>query len=195
MKNKAKNRHKGILSGLAMVASLVVSLVFSGCGSSMPECDDKKVLDLVTQISQDVDFKVPLMCDSSQIKENAESSIVGLGNSQYEQKLLKLGYKSRKAYCEARKYSYSAFMADSINKETKKVSCKAKLIVKSPHSETLSPIFADEAYRIGFMIGFLGGNTSNLSHIDSMFREEYFVKYTAQHTQDGQVYVEVLGYE
>lgn len=195
MKSRAIKGYKGILAGLAMVASLVASVIFSGCGSSMPECDNKAVLDLVTKLSQDVDFAVPLMCDSSQIKENEESNIVGLGNSQYEQELLKLGYKSRRAYCEARKYSYSAFMADSIDKETKKVSCKAKLIVKSPHSETLSPIFADEAYKIGFMIGFLGGNTSNLSHIDSMFREEYFVKYTAQHTQDGQVYVEVLGYE
>lgn len=196
MKNKTTKCNKWLI-GFALVASIA----FSGCGGSMPKCDDKEVIDLVTKIKQDVEFKAPLLCNEDEIQKDTESS--------YEQELLKLGYKSKRTYCEARKYDYSAFMINSADKETKKISCKAKLHIKSPHTEILSPLVEKEAFELFGLASALSGimrfttgkgmNGSEFSIYEQLAEitkdKEYFIKYTAQATQDGQVYVEVLGYE
>lgn len=39
--------------------TLVASIAFSGCGGSMPKCDDKEALDLVTQLVR----RTPILCN------------------------------------------------------------------------------------------------------------------------------------
>lgn len=200
MKNKITKCNKWLV-GLALVASIA----FSGCGGSMPKCDDKEVLDLVTQLIQKQWLQTPFLCGTAEgnhdLFDNKESS--------YNEELHKLGYKNRRAYCEARKYDYSAFMINSADKETKKISCKAKLHIKSPHTEILSPLVEKEAFELFGLASALSGvmrfttgkgmNGSEFSIYEQLAEitkdKEYFIKYTAQATQDGQVYVEVLGYE
>lgn len=189
MKNKMKKCNKWLV-GFALVASIA----FSGCGGSMPKCDDKEVLDLVTQLIQKQWLQIPFLCGTAEgnhdLFDNKESS--------YNEELHKLGYKNRRAYCEARKYDYSAFMINSADKETKKISCKAQVSTKQPYIQTLLPILKEELLKVSIFAGFMGAGaaTGGLSEATSLFvAKEYFIKYTAQATQDGQVYVEILGYE
>ena len=55
MKSRAIKGYKGILAGLAMVASLVVSVIFSGCDSISggSYCDDKNGQQLYTKLLKD----------------------------------------------------------------------------------------------------------------------------------------------
>lgn len=148
MKNKMKKCNKWLV-GFALVASIA----FSGCGGSIPKCDDKEVLDLVTQLMQKQWLQVPFLCEEPKgfynllNDENKKSS--------YKEELHKLGYKNRRAYCEARKYDYSAFMINSVDKETKKISCKAQVSPKQPHIQTLLPILEQELFNpaVLYMIG------------------------------------------
>lgn len=54
MKSKITKCNKWLV-GFALVASIA----FSGCGGSMPKCDDKEVLDLVTQLVK----RTPILCN------------------------------------------------------------------------------------------------------------------------------------
>lgn len=189
MKNKTTKCNKWLV-GFALVASIA----FSGCGGSMPKCDDKEVLDLVTQLMQKQWLQTPFLCGTAEGNHDLFDS----EESSYNEELHKLGYKNRRAYCEARKYDYSAFMINSADKETKKISCKAQVSTKQPHIQTLLPILKEELLKVSIFAGFMGAGaaTGGLGEATSLFvAEEYFIKYTAQATQDGQVYVEVLGYE
>lgn len=160
----------------------------------MPKCDDKEVLDLVTQLMQKQLLQVPFLCGAAKGNHN----LFDREESSYNEELHKLGYKNRREYCEARKYDYNAFMINSADKETKKISCKAQVSPKQPHIQTLLPILEQELFGMAVFAGFMGAGAANsgLSEATSLFvAEQHFIKYTAQATQDGQVYVEVLGYE
>lgn len=189
MKNKITKCNKWLVG-----FTLVASIAFSGCGGSMPKCDDKEVLDLVTQLMQKQWLQTPFLCGTAEGNHDLFDS----EESSYNEELHKLGYKNRRAYCESRKYDYSAFMINSADKETKKISCKAQVSTKQPHIQTLLPILKEELLKVSFFAGIMGAGaaTGGLGEATSLFvAEEYFIKYTAQATQDGQVYVEVLGYE
>lgn len=184
------NKHKWLV-GLALVASITF---FSGCGNSMPKCDDKEVLDLVTQLVQKQWLQVPFLCGTAEGNHNLFDS----KKSSYNEELHKLGYENRRAYCEARKYDYSAFMINSADKETKKISCKAQVSTKQPHIQTLLPILNEELLRVAIFAGIVGKRNAlgDLEEAVNFFvREENFITYEAQYTQDGKVYVEFLGYE
>lgn len=188
MKNKITKCNKWLV-GFALVAGIA----FSGCGGSMPKCDDKEVLDLVTQLIQRQWLQTPFLCGTAEGNHNLFDS----KESSYNEELHKLGYKNRREYCEARKYDYSAFMINSADKETKKISCKAQVSTKQPHIQTLLPILKEELLKVSIFAGFMGAGaaTDGLGEATSLFvAEEHFITYEAQYTQDGKVYVELLGY-
>ena len=78
--------HKAILAGLAFV----VGMLFSGCGSSMPKCDDKEVLDLVTQLVKGT----PAICWNQECKvEEFSYSTFIMNYADKEAKLIKCAAK------------------------------------------------------------------------------------------------------